>query len=113
MVSLTSTFLLLTWNCKGGSFDVEALVENLTDDPCKGHDLYAARAALAQRARRRVRRRAARVDVVDQADAGRRVARRGERSGDVAPAVGKCQPALAGGRACPAQERGHRERPAL
>jgi hypothetical protein len=61
----------------------------LADDPGEGDHLDPSRAALAEGTRGRVDGRAARVDVVDQADPARGHAGRGERVGDVAPAVGQ------------------------
>jgi hypothetical protein len=97
----------------GGSFDVAALVRNLTDDPCEGHDLDSSRAAFPQGGRSGVRGRAARVDVVDEADVRGRGAGGSERTGDVAPAVGERQATLAGRWTRPPQERKHRYCPPL
>jgi hypothetical protein len=97
----------------GGSFDVAALAWNLTDDPSEGDHLDPARPALAQSARRGVRSRAARVDVVDEAYARRRSLRRGEPTGDVAPTVGQSQPTLARSGPRSGEQGLDRERPAL
>src|SRR2546426_4243650 len=88
------------------------LARTLADDPRERDHLDLARPALAQGGSRGCCGRAARIDVVDEADPRGRPCGRSECTGDVTPAFGPCQPALVRDRARPREQRLHREVPA-
>jgi hypothetical protein len=78
---------------------------------CQRHHLHSAGAALPQRGGRRASGSAARVDVVDEADLGRRRTRRRKRSANVPSARLQAEASLALDRTCSPDERCDRQLP--
>ena len=79
--------------------------------PCERHDFDVRRAAASKRLRRRVRRRAGRVDVVDEHDAPRRLSVGRKEAADVRSTLRELQRRLPAGRARSAEKRPARKRP--